>query len=97
MSGSGPKHLRLIAAAALLPLTLVLIGAGPGASRAVPGVERGVSPASSGMAFGSGAGSDSSVFRSGEPALQEQGASKKLTMPTRAMPCAWCRPVCCME
>jgi flagellar biosynthetic protein FliP len=33
------------------------------------------------MVFGSGAGSDSSVFRSGEPALQEQGASKKLTMP----------------
>ncbi|MGD0039788.1 MAG: flagellar type III secretion system pore protein FliP [Isosphaeraceae bacterium] len=82
MSGSGPKDLRLIAAAALLPLTLVLIGAGPSSDLAPsPGVERGVSPASSGMAFGSGAGSGSSVFRSGEPALQEQGASKKLMMP----------------
>jgi len=82
MSGSGPKHLRLIAAAALLPLTLVLIGAGPSSDLAPsPGVERGVSPASSGTAFGSGAGSGSSVFRSGEPALQEQGAGKKLTMP----------------
>ena len=36
MSGSGPKHLRLIAAAALLPLTLVLIGAGPSSDLAVP-------------------------------------------------------------
>jgi flagellar biosynthesis protein FliP len=82
MSGSGPKHLRWIAAAALLPLTLVLIGAGPSSDVAPsPEAQRGASPASSGMVFGSGAGSDSSVFRSGEPALQEQGASKKLTMP----------------
>ena len=82
MSGSGPKHLPLIAAAALLPLTLVLSGAGPSSDAAPsPGTERGASLAPSGMVFGSGAGSGSSVFRSGEPALQEQGAGKKLTMP----------------
>ena len=82
MSGSGPKHLRWIAAAALVPLALVLIGAGPGSDVAPSAdAQRGASTASSGMVFGSGAGSGSSVFRSGEPALQEQGASKKLTMP----------------
>jgi flagellar biosynthetic protein FliP len=66
MSGFGPKHLRWIAAAALATLACVLIGAGPGSDVAPsPGAQREVSPASSG----------------GEPALQEQGAGKKLTMP----------------
>jgi flagellar biosynthesis protein FliP len=82
MSDSRPKRLCLIAAATFVPLALVLIGAGPGSDvTSSPGAERGDSPATSGKVFGSGAGSDSSVFRTGEPTLQEPGASKKPTIP----------------
>jgi len=74
MSGSGPKHLRWVAAAALAMLAVVSMGAGPGSDLAPsPDVVREISSASPGMVFGSGAGSGSSVFRNGEPA--------KLAMP----------------
>jgi len=82
MSRVGPKHLRLVAVAGLVPIALLLIGAGPGGDvTPSPGVDREASHGSPGIVFGSGAGSDSSVFRTGEPAPQEQGAVKKLTMP----------------
>jgi len=69
MSGSGPKHVRGIAAAAAAALALVLIGAGPGSDvPPSPAAVREISAASPGMVFGSGAGSGSSVFRTGEPA-----------------------------
>ncbi len=69
MSGSGPKHVRGIAAAAAAALALVLIGAGPGNDvPPSPAAAREIAAASPGMVFGSGAGSGSSVFRSGEPA-----------------------------
>ncbi len=82
MSGPGPEHVRWTGAAVLVPLALFLTGAGPGGELASAPVNgHSTSTASPGVVFGSGAGSDSSLFRSLESQQQGAGPSKKPTMP----------------
>jgi flagellar biosynthetic protein FliP len=78
MSNARAKHPRLIAAAALVPVILALIGAAPGSDVAPSkAAQRELFPATSGVVYGSG----SSVFRGLEPALPEPGAGTKPRMP----------------
>ncbi len=82
MSRPGHKHLRWTCAAMLAPLALLLIGAAPGGELApAPGAGQTGSTSSPGLVFGSGAGSDSSVFRTAEPPPPEPEPGKKMTVP----------------
>ena len=61
MIGSLRRARNRMAAAGLIPIAVLLMAAGPGtAGRPGPGASRGIS---AGTVFGSGAGSDSSLFR----------------------------------
>ena len=79
MIGSPRRAQHRVAAAGLIPIAFLLIAAGPERQVASdPAVSRGIS---AGAVFGSGAGSDSSVFRADEPARQEQGPIKATSLP----------------
>ena len=83
MSAPGKTPPYRTAVAVLIPLVLLLIGAAPGTDLAPsPAAGQASSTVSSSFVFGSGAGTNSSVFRTAEPPLpQESSSTKKPTMP----------------
>ena len=79
MIGSLRRAQHRVAAAGLIPIAFLLIAAGPERQAGSdPAVRRGIS---AGAVFGSGAGSDSSLFRVDEPARQEPGPIKTTSLP----------------
>jgi flagellar biosynthetic protein FliP len=81
MIGSLQRAPRRLAAAGLIPIAILLIAAGPD-RQAVSNSDSTVKPAGfAGVVFGSGAGSNSSLFRVQEPIRQEQVPSKSTSLP----------------
>jgi len=79
MIGSLRRAQHRVAAAWLIPIAFLLIAAGPEwRAGSTSAVSRGIS---ADAVFGSGAGSDSSLFRVDEPARQKQGPIKTTSLP----------------